>query len=162
MFAAIIGVYTQVERGGWVMAREADEAAKFWTDFEQETGEKVEARSIGEYYQDRGDSNGLWGLLVLTDKAFRFKHMPSDNWLSSIFKRATSSQKPEPIDLRIAREEVRALSMPKRNLPSRIFGSPFRRFTLQTEGEGYAFSLDPSSGLQDALQKAFPPTSLEG
>ena len=58
----------------------ADEAIEFWNAFEKETGEKVEARSIGEWLQDKGPS--MWGLVILTDKSFRFKHLPSENWLT--------------------------------------------------------------------------------
>ena len=37
-----------------------DEAAEFWSAFESETGEKVEARSMGEMYQTSSSDSGLW------------------------------------------------------------------------------------------------------
>ena len=136
----------------------ADEAAEFWSDFEKETGEKVEARSIGEFFRVDDGTDGLWGLIVLTDKALRFKHMPSENWLSSLFKKANRSSEPKPVDFAIARTDIAAVNSPKRNLLARLFGPAFPRFTVMErspEGERrYLFSVDPSSGFLAALEGA--------
>jgi hypothetical protein len=134
----------------------ADEAAEFWTAFEKETGEKVEARCIGEYYRTQDTSSGLWGLLVLTDKSFRFKHMPSENWLSSLFKRVGRSSGPkEVIDITIPRSEITSVISPKRDFFARVFGPAFPRLTITgPEGKTYLFSLDPSGGFLTALEHA--------
>jgi hypothetical protein len=137
----------------------ADEAAEFWSAFERETGEKVEARSIGEYYKDGDGGIGLWGLLVLTDKSFRFKHMPSDNWLMALFKRADRGSGPkEAFDLAIPRDDIVALIPPKRGFIARLFGPAFPHFSLKRRGheseESYIFAADPSSGLIAALAEA--------
>jgi hypothetical protein len=146
----------------------ADEAAEYWKTFETETGEKVEARAIGEYYKELDGSTGLWGLLVLTDKSFRFKHMPSENWISSLFKRMDRSSAPKvPIEITIAREDIVDFDSPKRGFLARLFGPAFPRFTISgrsTLGEGgeqrYVFSVDSSGGFVAALEKAF--TSRQG
>jgi hypothetical protein len=146
----------------------ADEAAEFWSAFEKETGEKVESRAIGEYYREEDASTGLWGLLVLTGKSFRFKHMPSENWLSSIFKRMDRGSKPkEPVEITIPRESVTAIHSPKRSFFARLFGPAFPKFTVTQsvafDGAGekqYVFSVDPSGGFLTALEKAF--TSQQG
>jgi len=141
----------------------ADEAAEFWSAFEQETGEKVESRAIGEYYKDQEGSGGLWGLLVLTDKSFRFKHMPSENWMSSLFKRMDRGSKPKgPVEITIARESIAAVVSPKRGFLAKLFGPAFPRFTLTQrialggpeEEKTFIFSVDPSGGFIDALEKA--------
>jgi hypothetical protein len=143
-------IYTFPGRGGRAMV---DEAAAYWSAFEEETGEKVEARSIGEYYEAPGDASGLWGLLVLTDAAFRFKYVPSENWLSSMFKRAVGV-KSEAVDIRIAREDISSVTIPKRDFLSRIFSPPMQRLVIAEGEKSFAFSFDPTSGLQAALEKA--------
>jgi len=136
------------------------EAEEFWGAFEKETGEKVEARSIGEFYRARDDASGVWGLLILTDKSFRFKHMPSENWLSSLFKRAEKSRREKPIEITIPRGDILSLVLPSRGFLARLLGPAFRRFTVTAraeEGEAsYLFAFDPSSGFMAALEKAVP------
>jgi hypothetical protein len=134
----------------------ADEAGEYWKTFEEETGEKVEARSLGEWYEAESGA-GLWGLLILTDKSFRFKHVPSDNWMSSLFKRVEKSSKRKPVDIRIAREDLVSLVSPKRGLFAKLVGPAFPHFSITgrvADGEKtYSFSLDPSSGLLAALER---------
>jgi hypothetical protein len=136
----------------------ADDAAEFWNKFENETGEKVEARSMGEWFRRGGAERGLWGLLILTDKSFRFKYMPSENWIMSLFKRATKTADSEkPVDIVVPRSEIAEVLAPKRDFLARIFGPAFPRFSLVTRGAEenvYSFSVDPSSGIVAALEKA--------
>jgi hypothetical protein len=140
----------------------ADEAAEFWSAFETETGEKVAARGMGEYFKVAGESSGLWGLVVLTDKSFRFKHMPSESWISSLFKRVDKSSAPRvPVEITIPLGDIVALNSPKRSLLARFFGPAFPRFTVagiaaQAAGEEktYHFSVDPTGGFLAALEKA--------
>lgn len=138
------------------------EAEEFWGAFEKETGEKVEARSIGEFYRAMDESSGLWGLLVLTDKSFRFKHMPSENWLNSLFKRSGKSRREQPVEITIPRGDILSLIPPSQGFFARVLGPAFRRFTLTArveEGEAsYLFAFDPGSGFMAALEKAVPET----
>jgi len=139
----------------------SDEAAEFWSQFEVETGEKVEERSLGEWLQTSSRDTGLWGLLVLTDKSFRFKHMPSDNWLSSLFRKTERSKEPKKShDIVLARGDIISVNAPKGGLWARIFGPAFPHITIVSRGaEGetqYIFSVDPGSGLLPALVKAVP------
>jgi hypothetical protein len=142
----------------------ADDATKFWDSFEKETGEKVQARSMGELFRPSDRGSGVWGLLILTDKSFRFKHMASDNWLLSLFRRADRSSGPERIeDIVILRENILAVQTPKRGFLERLFGPAFRHFSiLSTGAEGelhHQFSVDPSSGLLAALLETAQITS---
>jgi hypothetical protein len=143
------------------MADDADEAAEFWATFERETGEKVQARSIGELYEG-GSDPGTWGLLVLTDKSLHFKFMPSDNWISSLFRGVSrkSGDKKLPDNLVVPRDCLIAVERPKRGLFGMLFGPAFPRFRLVCRAEGgeasYFFSADPSTGIIDALEKAVP------
>jgi hypothetical protein len=134
----------------------ADEATEFWNAFENETGEKVEARSIGEWLQDKGPS--LWGLVILTDKSFRFKHLPSENWLMGLFKKSSISKAPadEEVDIVIPRGELEGELPERRGFFSRLTGPAFPRFTVKRAGgeKEYIFSVDPSSGFVAALKGA--------
>jgi hypothetical protein len=135
----------------------ADEATEFWNAFEKETGEKVEARSLGEWYESEGGA-GLWGLLILTDKSFRFRHMPSDNWMTSLFKRVGNSPKRERVDICISRENLVSFDSPKRGFLAKLLGPAFPRVCIASRGETgesrYSFSVDPSTGLIAALERA--------
>lgn len=132
----------------------ADEAKEFWNAFETETGEKVEARSIGECFRDKGPT--LWGLLVLTDKSFRFRYMPSDNWFSSLFKKGPlgKSQADEPLDIAIPLEELEAEVAERKGFFARLTGPAFTQFSAKRRGEErvYRFSADPGSGFIKALK----------
>lgn len=136
----------------------ADDAAAFWEAFEKETGEKVQARSMGEVFRAEDRGRGIWGLLILTDKSFRFKHMPNDNWLFSLFRRMDRSSEPEKIeDIAIPRDDILAVKTPRRNLFDKLFGPAFTQIAILRRSEGgeisHQFSLDPGSGLLAALSK---------
>jgi hypothetical protein len=136
----------------------ADKAEEFWDAFEKETGEKVEVRSIGEFFPVEGRDEGLWGLLVLTDKSFRFKGMPSDNWFLNVFKRKEKKDADKvSMDLCIARENIASVISPKQGFFSRIFGPNFLRFTITRSDEGgetYVFAVDPQNAFLTALKRA--------
>jgi hypothetical protein len=136
-----------------------DEAAEFWSAFEKETGEKVVARSMGECLTGFGSDSGFWGLLVLTDKSFRFKHMPSDNWLRSIFKKAGRSSEPKKnLDLTIPLGDIIAVNAPRSGFLARLLAPAFPRVSVSYRVDGaeslFAFSVDPNSGLLAALVEA--------
>ena len=95
----------------------------------------------------------IFGGMVLS---FRFKHMPSDNWLSSLFKRAGKSSKPKvPIEVTIPRGDMAAVDVPKRDFLARLFGPAFPRLTISAQdGTKYLFTLDPSGGFLKAMENA--------
>jgi len=58
----------------------------FWQEYEEQTGEKVLARSLGRYVSgwEEFDSNGwnsIWGLIISTSGGFRFHHFPQTSWI---------------------------------------------------------------------------------
>ena len=61
----------------------------FWKEYEEKTGEKVLARSLGQYISgwEEFDSHrwaGLWGLIISTSGGFRFHHFPQQSWLQAL------------------------------------------------------------------------------
>ena len=141
-----------------------DEALEYWKTFESETGEKVEARGMGALHGQAaqgmsGSDQGTWGLLVLTDKSFRFRHIPSQNWLSSMFKSGSrKGSVDKPFEIVIAREDLLELSRPAGGFFARFLSPPYPRFFLRSRGvageETSQFSVDSSGGFLSALEKA--------
>ncbi|HWQ10603.1 MAG TPA: hypothetical protein VN436_15890 [Holophaga sp.] len=137
-----------------------DEVARFWREFEEETGEHVEAKSVGELYEGTG-GEGVWGVLVLTDRNLWFKPVPSTNWMASLFRTRTplpSSPNAAEKPLRIPREGLLALAEPEaRGWFSRP-AFPILTATWQEGGEVHSrrFSVDPSTDLLARLRALCP------
>ena len=60
----------------------------FWREFEEKTGEKVLAYSLGKYLSgweefDRFNITRLWGPLITTSGGFRFHHFPQRYWFEA-------------------------------------------------------------------------------
>ena len=140
----------------------ADKVKEFWDTFERETGEKVEARCLGKYFPDGSDREGKWGLLVLTDKAFRFRETPSDDMFfglaKNVFKKASSSAL---ADLHLPLAQIAAMSFPPRGFLSRVFGSSASGFFLDHGGRSYRFESEMKNGFVEALEKALEKAPLE-
>jgi len=133
----------------------ADKATEFWEAFERETGEKVAARCLGEFFPEgsSGSSEGIWGLLIVTDKALRFKATPSDNMVLGLFKRPESKEQKAPLDLSVPLGEITALEAPQRGFLSRLFGPVTQGFTVgRSGGSSFHFEADAKSGFLEALQ----------
>jgi len=72
----------------------------FWREYEEQTGEKVIARSLGQYVSgwdefDNPPTAPLWGLIVATSGGFRFHHFPQANWVSNIIRLGSANDSPE-------------------------------------------------------------------
>jgi hypothetical protein len=64
-------------------------ADEFWREYEEKTGEKVLAHSIGRYVSgwEEFDNNrwtSIWGLVIATSGGFRFHHFPQRSWVDSL------------------------------------------------------------------------------
>jgi hypothetical protein len=139
-----------------------DEAEKFWSDFEAQTNEKVVARAMGIWHE-KGEEKGPWGLVILTDKTFRFKYMPSESLLMGLFRPPEGKgAKREAVDIVAPLDRIAALAEEKKGRLSRLFGSPFRRFEIAWDDSSGAerrresFSVDPSGDLLEKLRRSLP------
>ena len=60
----------------------------FWREYEENTGEKVLSRTLGQYVSGWDEfgaaKNPLWGLIIATSGGFRFHHFPQANWFTSL------------------------------------------------------------------------------
>ena len=97
----------------------------FWADFERETGEKVLARTMGQFFsssKDRGD----WGLLVLSPTGIRFRRTPGENWFASMFKTSSPPVSTKSVeDLVISYGSISSVTNPPKKFLDYLFGSPF-------------------------------------
>ena len=71
-----------------LMKKNETNVDKFWQDYEEKTGEKILAHSLGQYFSgweefDSQGWTGIWGLLIATSGGFRFHHFPKISWLES-------------------------------------------------------------------------------
>jgi len=136
-----------------------DQAAEFWSAFEAETGEKVEARGMGQWFESDRDDRGLWGLMIMTDRSFRFKYMPSESWIQTMFRGAgRESQGSKPFDIVIPRDDLASVKWPKKSFLSRVFGQAYEILNLTwrvAEGEKTArIGMEPRGAILAALEKA--------
>ena len=57
---------------------------EFWDQYEAALGEKALSHALGRYLGGWDEYDPpLWGLLIVTDRSFRFHHFAHDNWLTS-------------------------------------------------------------------------------
>ncbi len=134
-------------------------AERFWSDFEADTGEKVVARSMGIWHE-AGNPKGLWGIAILTDKSFRYKYLPSRSLVLGLFRQPNGTeQEREEVDIVAPLEKIESLREEERGFLARLFLGPFRRIELswrEAEGElrTESFSVDPSGGIAGKLHLA--------
>ena len=83
----------------------------FWRDYEEKTGEKVLARSLGQYISgwEEFDSKGwsaLWGLVIVTSGGFRFHHFPHMGWLEALSRLTSGGDAPKEKTLFVPNERL--------------------------------------------------------
>ena len=112
-----------------------DEAAvRYWKKFEDETGEKPGIRCVGQWLGG-GPRDGLWGILVITDRSLRFRHLPSDNWLARMFRpRDTETAASEPVEIVVPLSSVTNVRSPDKGWWARLFGSQQLQFEVAWTG----------------------------
>ena len=82
------------------MAQRQKSPDDFWREYEEKTGEKVLARSLGQYMSgwEEFDSSGwtaLWGLIIATSGGFRFHHFPQANWITALTRLTSGDDAPK-------------------------------------------------------------------
>ena len=83
------------------------EIAAFWSDLEDELGERIIARSIGEYFSGfEGIKGPLWGLFFITESSFYFRHFNQPNWFSAVIQASGSSVGNGELFISIPRKDI--------------------------------------------------------
>jgi hypothetical protein len=136
----------------------ASETTEFWRAFEKETGEKVEAQCEGVWYHDPDGDAGHDGLLILTDKSFRFKYI-SDTQRQNMGM-GIPPEFEDQTEFTVVRDDIVSVQVPKRGFIAWLVRRAFPRCSVVARGRGglktYFFSADASSALIAALGKAWP------
>ena len=113
-------------------------AEDFWREYEEKTGEKVLARSLGQYisgWEEFGGVQGLWGLVIFTSGGFRFHHFPQHNWLNSLF-RNSSFEEPKEKTIFIPNEKITIIKLVEESKWwKRIFVSIWQKLIIQYQDE---------------------------
>ena len=69
---------------------------QFWQDYEKSIGEKVLAKSLGQYMSGLTQyPHPLWGLAIATSGGFRFHHFPHEGWLSALSRITSGGEAPK-------------------------------------------------------------------
>lgn len=91
-------------------------ADDFWREYEEKTGERVLARSLGRYVSgweefDRSGWGGIWGLVIATSGGFRFHHFPHVSWLDALTRFSGGGEAPKEKTIFISRELIRSAAL---------------------------------------------------
>ncbi|MDR0589643.1 MAG: hypothetical protein LBG25_03770 [Spirochaetaceae bacterium] len=80
---------------------------EFWTEYEKRYGEKVHAYVLGRYLSGWPDySYPLWGLLIATDRGFRFHHFAHEGWIQALSRITTGGEPPQEKTIFIPQERI--------------------------------------------------------
>ena len=94
-----------------LLSKKADTSTdEFWREYEEKTGEKVEARGLGKYISgwdefDQKKWNGIWGLIVTTSGGFRFHNFPQNSWIDA-FTAYAAKEPPKEKTIFIPKEKI--------------------------------------------------------
>jgi hypothetical protein len=129
----------------------------YWKKFAEETGEEVRARSMGQWRDSTGRE--LWGLLILTNRSFRFRYMPGKAWFTAIVPAARPrAGDEEPLEIVVPRADIKVFESPRRGFFERLFGPPWPSFRLSwREGDAdrsETFMVNDSTKFLAAMDEA--------
>jgi hypothetical protein len=110
---------------------------EFWKTYEAALGEKVLASSLGQYLSGWAEHDPpLWGLLIATDRGFRFHHFPQEGWIQVFSRLSNGGKAPVEKTIFIPRERIlRAELRRERSLLKRIFLASRPRFAVRYRDE---------------------------
>jgi hypothetical protein len=122
------------------MARKKNtDPQEFWKKYEAGLGEKVLSFSLGQYLSGWAEHDPpLWGLLIATDRGFRFHHFPQEGWLQALSRFSSGGEAPTEKTIFIPREWIlRAELRREKSLLKRIFFASRPRLVIRyRDGQG--------------------------
>jgi len=85
---------------------------KFWKDYESSIGEKVLAKSLGQYLSGWAEyTQPLWGLAIATSKSFRFYHFPHEGWIMALSRVGRGGEAPKEKTFSVPRESINSAEL---------------------------------------------------
>ncbi|MDR0597755.1 MAG: hypothetical protein LBG14_04545 [Treponema sp.] len=138
---------------------------EFWKQYEADLGEKVLAFSLGQYLSGWAEYDPpLWGLLIATDRGFRFHHFPHEGWLQSLSRISAGGKPPVEKTMFIPRERILLAELRReKSLLKRIFLASRPRFMIRyrdDDGAEEEFVAEADSTASVIIGKLQAPTVL--
>ncbi|MDR2403541.1 MAG: hypothetical protein LBD78_05880 [Spirochaetaceae bacterium] len=95
------------------MNRKQDpDPATFWREYEERSGEKVLAYSLGRYISGwDAYEEPLWGLVIATEGGFRFHHFPHEGWLQALSRLGAGGEAPKEKTIFISRDRILSVEL---------------------------------------------------
>jgi hypothetical protein len=96
---------------------------EFWRKYEADLGEKALAFCLGQYLSGWAEYDPpLWGILIATDRGFRFHHFPHEGWLQALSRVTSGGEAPVEKTIFIPREGIISAELRREtSLLKRIF-----------------------------------------
>jgi hypothetical protein len=92
--------------------REELNVDKFWSDYEISIGEKVLAKSLGQYLSGLSEyPHPLWGLAMATSGGFRFHHFPHEGWIVALSRITTGGEPPKERTFFIPNNDISSVEL---------------------------------------------------
>ena len=92
--------------------KESFDIEKFWKEYEESIGEKVLARSLGQYVSGLPQyTQPLWGLAIATSAGFRFHHFPHEGWLTAISRTTMGGEAPKEKTFFIPKDSINSIEL---------------------------------------------------
>ena len=136
----------------------------FWKEYEEKTGEKILARSLGRYVSgweefDSKKQTAIWGLIIATSGGFRFHHFPQMNWIDA-FTNFASREQPKEKTIFIPKENIVSAKLIKETKWwKKIFNNspPHLVICYKNEGEEKQLFLEVEYKIDDLPEKLVHP-----
>ena len=92
--------------------KESFDVENYWKDYETSIGEKVLAKSLGQYLRGWAEyAQPLWGLVIATSGGFRFHHFPHEGWLMAISRATMGGEAPKEKAFFIPNDSINSIEM---------------------------------------------------
>jgi hypothetical protein len=92
--------------------KESLDVEKFWKEYEESIGEKVLAKSLGQYLNGLPQyQQALWGLAIATSGGFRFHHFPHEGWLTAISRATMGGEIPKEKTFFIPKDSIHSVEL---------------------------------------------------
>ena len=110
----------------------------FWREYEEKIGEKVLARSLGQYMSgweefDSKKWTEIWGLIMATSGGFRFHHFAQSNWFDALGR--SPNREPKEKTIFIPREKIISAAFKKETIWWKKLFNNAAHLTVKYRGE---------------------------
>lgn len=85
---------------------------EFWKQYGAALGEDILSYALGQYLSGWAEYDPpLWGLLIATDRGFRFHHFPHEGWIQALSRLGSGDEGPKEKTIFIPRERILSVEL---------------------------------------------------